>query len=694
MTPLAMAAVAIATAVVVWWTPGWAHLAFLTLVSGSAVTLAARAGSAADATVWLVLAMSLGFWVPMRQRRSRLGRSKRPAPGSAGLGSVAAQAARVDTPAPMAGKSAFDPGLDGIEVPGYEVLEKVGSGGMASVYRAVRKQDGKIVALKVPMEQYVADAKFIRRFHREAEVAQRLDHPNIVRTYDHGAQGAQHFMSMEFVDGRSLEGIIDENDHDLALVVDVMKRVADALQAIHSAGIVHRDIKPGNIMIVKDGVRDGRPRVAEDAVKLMDFGIAGGKVMTRLTMTGARIGTPVYMSPEQARGLKIDHRSDIYSLGLVMYELLTGETAFKGGYEAIVHQQIFQTPAPPRQLDVSIPRSIDALVMRMVAKDPQDRPTLADVIDVLGDESDWGTTDVDLPTKLMFGVAAKQGVVRVMDPEGSLHVTFGDVGVAPGSFPSTPVSLAYDPTTSTTLLGLFEYRVGSSDDQRMVFRVSSEGEQIDSFGSYGMQPDQLLHPTAIAVAPDGDVFVLDGEAVKIVRFGADGSAKGSFGGPGDGKGTFDDPRQIQVGPDGKVYVLDYGNRQVQRFTPDGTYETRWAFRMPEGEEGMRVLDGFHVGPDGTVFIGDGTAGRVRAVLPGGRVGQSYVLEAKTGESTEGLIDIGVDGEGKLYVARRGSHYVRRYGKDGRVEATLETYAPLVQLTIVERPTSSAVPATA
>jgi eukaryotic-like serine/threonine-protein kinase len=268
-------------------------------------------------------------------------------------------------------------GGEPLNIPGFEVLEKVGSGGMASVFKARRMADGQVVALKVPMEQYVADAKFIRRFHREAEVAQRLDHVNIVRTFEHGSLGPQHYMAMEYVDGRSLEGYIEANELTIDLSVAIMRSVADALQHIHAVGIIHRDIKPANIMILEGGITPGSPPTLHpESVKLMDFGIAGGKVLSRLTMTGARVGTPVYMSPEQARGLKIDHRSDIYSLGLVFYETLTGQTAFKGGYEAIVHQQIFQTPPPPRQLNLRVPKVLDQLVMRMIAKDPDERPSL------------------------------------------------------------------------------------------------------------------------------------------------------------------------------------------------------------------------------------------------------------------------------------------------------------------------------
>src|SRR5690606_11493235 len=292
--------------------------------------------------------------------------------------------------------------FDAADIPGYELLEKVGSGGMASVYRARRQSDGQVVALKIPMEQYVADAKFIRRFHREAEVAQRLNHVNIVRTYEHGAIGVQHYMVMEFVDGRSLEGYVEANELDVPLSIEIMKRVVRALQHIHSAGIIHRDIKPANVMIVRGGITpDTEPRLKPETVKLRDFGIAGGKVLARLTMTGARVGTPVYMSPEQARGLKIDHRSDIYSLGLVFYEMLTGQTAFKGGYEAIVHQQIFQTPPPPRQVDLKVPKALDQLVMRMIAKDPDERPTLDEVLQTLEDVELGVDDEPVLPTRLL-----------------------------------------------------------------------------------------------------------------------------------------------------------------------------------------------------------------------------------------------------------------------------------------------------
>src|SRR5690554_3510591 len=358
---------------------------------------------------------------------------------------VAPRRTRRSTSAGNARKSRATPAFEELDVPGYEILERVGSGGMAMVYRARRKSDGEIVALKLPMEQYVADAKFIRRFHREAEVAQRLDHENIVRTFEHGSQGVKHFMAMEFVDGRSLESYIDARELDVELSASIMKYVASALEHIHEAGIIHRDIKPANIMLLKGSASDTPgQRLEPDSVKLMDFGIAGGKVLSRLTMTGARVGTPVYMSPEQARGLRIDHRSDIYSLGLVFYEMLTGETAFKGGYEAIVHQQIFQTPAPPRQLNLKISRELDDLVMQMLNKDLDDRPSLDEVISFL-DTHDFTDASVpELRDRLLITVISKQGVVRILDLNGNLHTSLGDIGLGPREFSSAPVAITPD----------------------------------------------------------------------------------------------------------------------------------------------------------------------------------------------------------------------------------------------------------
>lgn len=570
--------------------------------------------------------------------------------------------------------------FEGVDIPGYDLLEKVGSGGMASVYRAKRREDGRIVALKVPMDQYVADAKFIRRFHREAEVAQRLDHENIVHTFEHGSLGSKHYMVMEFVDGRSLESYIEAEELDVGLGIEVMKLVVRALQHIHSAGIIHRDIKPANIMILRGGIQQSEEeRLKPDAVKLMDFGIAGGKILSRLTMTGARVGTPVYMSPEQARGLKIDHRSDIYSLGLVFYEMLTGQTAFKGGYEAIVHQQIFQTPPPPRQLNLEVPKALDTLVMRMIAKEPADRPRLEEIYELLDAGAFSETSDGDLASRLVITVSARQGIIRTLDTNGNLHSSLGDIGIGEKRFSAAPLALALAPDGSF-YAAVFEYRVGQ-DENRMLHKLEPSGKLLFSFGSYGMKPGEFLYPVSIAVAPTGTVYVLDSESHLVQYFNAEGDYQGHFGGRGEGKGLFNDPRSVTVGADGSVFVLDYGNKQVQRFDREGRYRMRWAFKLGGEQPGMRLLDGVAVDDAGNLYISDATGGKIRKITPKGKVVLSYAVDPLQGEATDTLIDLGLDDVGYLYAARRGGHLIRKYDLSGRLMATMETYAPLVQMIV-------------
>ena len=626
---------------------------------------------------FIVLALALGLLVPPSphvQQASRVAPAKKRKKKAS------------STPAGISG-------FDALDVPGYEVLEKVGSGGMASVYRARRDEDGQIVALKIPMEQYVADAKFIRRFHREAEVAQRLDHVNIVRTFEHGSVGIRHFMAMEFVDGRSLEAFVEGEELTVELSVEVMKAVVSALQHIHSAGIIHRDIKPANIMILRGGIESVDPPVFNpDAVKLMDFGIAGGKVLSRLTMTGARVGTPVYMSPEQARGLKIDHRSDIYSLGLVFYETLTGQTAFKGGYEAIVHQQIFQTPPPPRQLNLSIPKAIDALIMRMIAKEPDERPSLEEVLEALERDAFDDDEVVELPSRLILTVSARQGVLRVLDAQGSLHASIGDIGVGEGSFSAAPLSVAVD-GAGNLYAAVFEYRVGQ-DSHEMIHKLDPEGKPISSFGPYGMKAGEFLYPASVATSPDNLVYVLDSETHLVQCFDSNGKYLYNFGGRGDGRGTFNDPRTVATDSEGRVYVLDYGNQQVQRFDTEGRYQTRWAFKLGTNQEGMRLIDGFTLDEGGNIYISDATGGKVRKITPEGKVALSYPVEPLQGEATDTLLDLGVDDRGFLYAARRGGHLIRKYDLSGKLMENLETYAPVVQMSVdikVDTPVIPSIP---
>jgi eukaryotic-like serine/threonine-protein kinase len=573
---------------------------------------------------------------------------------------------------------------DSVGLTRYEVLERVGIGGMATVFRAKRKDDQRTVALKIPQDKFVADARFVRRFHREAEVLMRLNHPNIVKVFEHSNEGTTHYIAMELIEGESLENLIETRRLTIEHGVQVMMLTADALRYIHKQGIIHRDIKPGNIMVSKNGLRaDNTTGLEPGSVKLMDFGIAAGKVLTRLTMTGARVGTPVYMSPEQARGNKIDHRTDIYSLGLVFYEIVTGQTAFKGGYEAVVQAQIFQTPTPPRQLNLEVPQRINDLIMRMVEKDPDKRPTLTEVIEMLEDGALHQETKLEGPGHLVLSLNTRKGPVRILSLSGNLEHSFGQVGIGSDKLPVAPVAIAVD-AEFNIYASVFEYRSGEAATN-IIRKFTPEGQPLLTFGRYGMNPGEFLYPVAIAASSWGQLYILDGESHTVQRYSMDGEYLGKFGGRGTGLGQFDDPRAIVAGADGRVYVLDYGNRRVQRFGPDGEFIQRYSFKLRPDNSELRLLDGIAVDGNGVTYISDANSSKIRTLIPPkGTQGPTFAIEALTGEDTSQVMDIAIDGQGYLYAVRRGGHIVRKFRPDGTFMNNIETYNPVQNFALFVR----------
>ncbi len=640
-----------------------------------AAVLLAVGGPDRAAAPWLLLVAASGVLVPRLRatlpgRRGAAPRARRT--GAAGGGS---RRGATRTAAERARRAGAAAAFGGRDLPGYTVVEKVGAGGMATVYRARRDADGREVALKIPMEAYAEDEAFLRRFHREAEIAQRLDHPNVVTTFDHGAVGTQHYMAMEFVEGRSLEAILEGGPLAPTAFADLAKPVVSALQAIHAAGVVHRDVKPSNVLVAGGTLRDERPHVPPGAVRLMDFGIAGTTVLSRLTVTGARVGTPVYMSPEQAQGETMDARSDVYSLGLVFYEMLTGTTAFEGAYETVVHQQVHRTPPPPRQRSVRIPPALDALVMRMIAKDPADRPDLDEVLAVLLDEGAWGAgLDADVGFRLWTVLEVREGVVRTWTPDG--HLLAGVADVAPDALSSVPRDLAVDGTGRAYALRVERTSApgaaGTAGDAVVV--LDGVGGIAGTRAPLGDDAEAVQRPVRLAVTDDGEVRLLDAASGRVVRYAPDGAYAGAFA----LRGTPRTPSTLQATADGGTLVFDAGRRDVQRYDAEGRFVTRWAFRVEEGRDELRELDGAYEDASGTLYVGDATAGRIRSVGGDGRLGRTFTYQPRRGESRAGILDLAVDDRGRLYAARRGGTVVRRFAFDGTLEATLDLHAPLVR----------------
>jgi serine/threonine-protein kinase len=251
----------------------------------------------------------------------------------------------------------------------YELRGTLGAGAMGRVYEATDRIMERRVAIKVvdrPKDDDEAAVEGHARFRREAQAAGRLAHPNIVGVYDYGENADQAWIVMELVDGGSLKGLLDKQERFLVSeIVRLMCEMLDALAFSHEKGVVHRDIKPANIMLSRDS-----DKVAH--VKLADFGIARLE-NSSMTQVGTVMGTPSYMAPEQLRGEVVDLRADIWAAGVVLYQLLTGEKPFEGGFSAVMHKALNTMPTPPSVLSVTAPVAFDAVIAKALAKRPEDR---------------------------------------------------------------------------------------------------------------------------------------------------------------------------------------------------------------------------------------------------------------------------------------------------------------------------------
>ncbi len=294
-----------------------------------------------------------------------------PETGPAADAGAAATAAR-----PRPTEDGFDPLVGSVLAGRYQVVRRIGEGGMGAVYEAKHTLIGKRVAVKVLLEKLVSKSDFVARLLQEARLASSIGHENIVDVTDFGTtDDGRSFVVMEFLDGESLaELTIREAPLPIERSLRIARQAASALGAAHAKGIFHRDVKPENIYLIR--------RADADFVKVVDFGISKavkpngpdeGAEAYRLTHTGLLLGTPLYMSPEQARGEEdLDHRVDIWALGVMLYECLTGEVPFRANnYLQIISQVLTHTPLPPSQLrpELGIPDAVEAVVMRAMEKD-------------------------------------------------------------------------------------------------------------------------------------------------------------------------------------------------------------------------------------------------------------------------------------------------------------------------------------
>jgi serine/threonine protein kinase len=252
----------------------------------------------------------------------------------------------------------------GDEIDSYRIEAPVARSGMASIYRAVDTRDNRTVALKIPHPDLEADPLLFDRFQRESAIGERLDHPQVMRVFG-GEKRSRIYMVMEWCDGRLLRDILNEGPIAQERAIHIAVEVLDALEYIHANGVVHRDLKPENIMVDD-----------KDNVKLIDFGIANDTAARRLTYASftPALGTPNYISPEQVKGKRGDGRSDIYSMGVILYEMLTGKLPFNGPTPlAAMNERLLNHPVPPRVANPAISSQLQEILYRALERDSKHR---------------------------------------------------------------------------------------------------------------------------------------------------------------------------------------------------------------------------------------------------------------------------------------------------------------------------------
>lgn len=284
----------------------------------------------------------------------------------------------------------------------YEVLRKIGSGGMADVYLAHDRLLGRPVAIKILSARYASDEQFVERFRREASAAAGLNHPNIVQIYDRGEAEGTYYIAMEYLEGRPLKDIIRKYAPlSPELILSISIQIVEALRFAHRRHVIHRDIKPQNIIVDNEG-----------RVKVTDFGIARAGNAATMTEAGSILGTAHYLSPEQAQGKPVEPASDLYSLGVVMYEMATGRLPFEGDNPVtIAMQHVHDAPVPPRSIVPDIPENLEAIILRALSKDPTQRYLTAQAMleDLrraqLGEPVTFPASMTEEPTRVMTPAA-------------------------------------------------------------------------------------------------------------------------------------------------------------------------------------------------------------------------------------------------------------------------------------------------
>jgi serine/threonine protein kinase len=566
----------------------------------------------------------------------------------------------------------------------YEIIEAIASGGFATVYRARDNQLGRGVALKVLHSHMAADPQHVERFLREPRMAASLSHPNVVTIHEVGREGDTHFIAMEYLP-YSLDWVLQQPERLApSYALSIARQVALALQAAHQQGVVHRDLKPQNIMFTQDGTP-----------KVTDFGIARAAELSTMTASGIVLGTPHYMSPEQAQGQRVDARSDIYSLGCVLYQMLTGALPFAATTPwEVVRQHIETPPRRVRQLQPDITAPVEHLVNRCLQKDPnrryQSAGELADALGGLLGQAQGTARHQPVPAaepavaRPRFGSQDSQERVKLAGGRGKwwlagavvvllLAVVGGLVGAAAmrageGSTPaSTPIPTEEMPTpiftpASTNSPAPTATFTPTLQPPATISSPPFEVEFLTKWGSQGSGDGQFWAPVGIAVENSENVYVVD--SGNYQKFDSRGTFLGKWNSQDSGGGQYYQyPEGIAVDEMGNVYVIDRENYCVQKFSSDGVFLVKWGTRGT-GDGRFEWPSDIAVDSSGNVYISDAVNHRVQKFNSQGEFLAKWGSEGSSDGQFSGPWGIAADGLGNVYVADGGNYRVQKFNSDG------------------------------
>jgi DNA-binding beta-propeller fold protein YncE len=598
------------------------------------------------------------------------------------------------------------------------ILEQIGQGGMGTVYRAFQPSLDRVVAVKVISPLLVGDETALARFRREAQTVASFRHPNILTVYDFGEQDGVTYLVSEFAAGGTLRSRMGA-PLSLPDAVSLLRPVASALDYAHARGVVHRDVKPANVLIHADGT-----------LVLSDFGLAlqpSGPQLQQLTASGLLVGTPAYMAPEQGRSSQVGPSADLYALGVIAYELLTGSVPFTGETPLSVMLAHIQDPLPPaRERNPALPPAVETVLQQALAKQPEHRfATGAALVQALDDVA-YPPLEATLQTPTPTGVDRPAVPVSALDPTWAAQPVSapptalqadqpavsesGDslrprpawlrfavaagvlllVGAAFVLLRATPIISGLQPQPTPITTAAWQVLAPSSvdhfntlavdrsgfiymvaDDHR-IQKLSPTGQPVAGPWGTSGGPVELDQPRGVALDQAGSVYVTEAGGVQRVQhltpFAPDWmQTLGRWGAPGAAAGQFSSPSGLAVADDGSIYVADTDNSRIQKLSFAGQPLAQWGSLGAAAGQFSAPL-GVAVDRQGNVYVADTANDRIQKLSPEGKALAQWGSHGTAPGQFSSPSGISVADDGGIYVADTDNARIQKLSPDGRPES--------------------------